>query len=282
MPCADPTVLGQSFAILEQELQAHAEIRLHLGKTQVWNRGGVTPDGVDELQRRARRLKPEAVVWKGDPQLPEEQQGVRVLGVPVGRGELVRVFLEKKNKEHDTLFQRIPWLNDPQSAWLLLLMCASTRANFWLRSVHPDLTEAFALQHANVWTCLDTILGSPSVPGMAKVLASLSFSVGGLGLSSAHRNRESAHWASWADCLRTGHDRHPDIAETMIAQLPSVVSRVSRTVANWLRMRALRFLLGGNWQKHQQRGWRTPNPVRLNMGGNRRRRGWWNRASFTL
>ena len=215
-----PDRVGAIFAILEQELQAHAEIRLHLGKTQVWNRGGVTPDGVDELQRRARLLKPEAVVWKGDPQLPEEQQGVRVLGVPIGRGEFVRVFLEKKNKDHETLFQRIPWLNDPQSAWLLLLMCASTRANFWLISVHPDLTDAFALQHdANVWTCLDTILGSPSAPGMAKVLASLSFSVGGLGLSSAHRNRESAHWASWAVCLRMVHDRHPDVAETMIAQL---------------------------------------------------------------
>ena len=78
-----PDRVGAIFAILEQELQAHAEIRLHLGETQVWNRGGVTPDGVDELQRRARLLKPEAVVWKGDPQLPEEQQGVRVLGVPL-------------------------------------------------------------------------------------------------------------------------------------------------------------------------------------------------------
>ena len=128
-------------------------------------------------------------------------------------------FLEKKNKE--TLFQRIPWLSDPQSAWLLLLMCASTRANFWLRSVHPDLTEAFALQHdANVWTCLDTILGSPSAPGMAKVLASLSFSVGGLGLSSAHRNIGKVPTGpAGADCLRMVHDRHPDIAETMIAQL---------------------------------------------------------------
>ena len=47
-------------------------------------------------------------------------------------------------------------------------------------------------------------------------------------------------------------------------------------------MQALRFLLGGNWQKHQQRGWRTPNPISQNMGGNRGRRGWWNRASFTL
>ena len=38
-------------------------------------------------------------------------------------------------------------------------------------------------------------------------------------LSSAHRNRESAHWASWANCLRMVHDRHPDVAKTMIAQL---------------------------------------------------------------
>ena len=73
-----PDRVGAVFAILEQELQAHAEIRLHLGKTQVWNRGGVTPDGVDELQRRARRLRLEVVVWKGDPQLLEEQQEVRV------------------------------------------------------------------------------------------------------------------------------------------------------------------------------------------------------------
>ena len=81
------------------------------GNTWVKPRCGT--DGIDELQRRARRLKPEAVMWKGDPQLPEEQQGVRVLGVPIGRGEFVRVFLEKKNKDYETLFQRIPWLNDP-------------------------------------------------------------------------------------------------------------------------------------------------------------------------
>ena len=31
---------------------------------------------------------------------------------------------------------------------------------------------------------------------MAKILASLSLSSGGLGLSSAHRNWEGAHWVS--------------------------------------------------------------------------------------
>ena len=218
----------------------------------------------------SRRLKPEAVVWKGDPQLQEEQQGVWVLGVPLGRGEFVRVFLEKKNKEHETLFQRIPWLNDPQSAWLLLLMCASTRANLWLRSVHLDLTEAFAPQHdANVRTCLDTIFGSPSAPGVAKVLASLSFSLGGLGLSSAHRNREGSHWASWDDCLCMVHDRHLDTAEIMITQLEvgpigggSFLEGIGRNASS----------AGG--------GPRTGSSP--SVGGNRGRRGWWNRASFTL
>ena len=35
-----PDRVGAIFAILQQELQTHAEIRLHLGKLQVWNRGG--------------------------------------------------------------------------------------------------------------------------------------------------------------------------------------------------------------------------------------------------
>ena len=40
----------------------------------------------------------------------------------------------------------------------LLLMCASTRANYWLRCVRPDLAEAFAHRHdASVWECLRQI-----------------------------------------------------------------------------------------------------------------------------
>ena len=37
-----------------------------------------------------------------------------------------------------------PAVEDPQEVWLLLLMCASTRANFWLRGVQPDWTSIFA------------------------------------------------------------------------------------------------------------------------------------------
>ena len=62
------------------------------------------PHRLAELTAAARRVKPDAVVWRGDAQLPVQSQGVRV--------------------------PRIPAVEDLQSGWLLLLMCGATRANF--------------------------------------------------------------------------------------------------------------------------------------------------------
>ena len=115
--------------IIGEELARHAQVSIHHGKT-VWNRGGVTPPGVEELTRLARLVKPEAVVWSCDTQLPATQQGVVILGVPIGSPDFVRQQLVDKSAEQDLLFQRIPLLEDTQACWLLLLMCAATRANF--------------------------------------------------------------------------------------------------------------------------------------------------------
>ena len=129
-------------------------VNIHYGKTQVWNRGGVAPEVIDEFTRLARLVKPEAVVWRGDTQLPVEGQGVRLLGVPIG-SPCVRQQLEDKSAEQDLLFHRIPLMEDTQVCWLLLFMCAATRANFWLRAVHPDQSESFAVRHdSNVWRCM--------------------------------------------------------------------------------------------------------------------------------
>ena len=123
---------------MDEELWTNAQIRLHHGKTQVWNRGGVEPNGMPELTRAARSVKPDAVVWRGDPGLPLSQEGLKVLGIPIGQPAFVSDFLERKSREKQTLFQRIPAVNDPQAAFLLLLMCGSTRANFWMRAVRPE------------------------------------------------------------------------------------------------------------------------------------------------
>ena len=108
----------------EEELMAHANISLHLGKTQVWNRSGVVPAGIEEISRAARLVKPDAIVWRGDEELPLAQQGIRVLGAPIGRTEFVVAHLEGKTREHEVLFQRILAVKDTQACWLLLLMCA--------------------------------------------------------------------------------------------------------------------------------------------------------------
>ena len=81
--CLDDThavCLLERCGAVQQELQSHAEIQLHHG-----NRGGVVPSGIEELTRMARHVKPEAVVWRGDLELTLSQQGMRVLGVPVGQ-----------------------------------------------------------------------------------------------------------------------------------------------------------------------------------------------------
>ena len=140
------------------------------GKTQVWNRGSVIFQGMETLTNLAQLTRPGAVVWRGDDGLPPSQQGIKILGIPVGQPEYVRQFLEEKSDEHRTLFQRITIVEDPQAGWLLLLMCASTRANYWLRGVQPEWTSTFADTHdAHVWEYLRRILNSHGVGSAASL-----------------------------------------------------------------------------------------------------------------
>ena len=104
--------------------------------------------------------------------------------------DFVRQQLEDKSAEPDLLFHRIPLMKDTQACWLLLLMCAATRANFWLRAVHPDQSESFAVRHdTNVWRCMRAVLGVEGVSGTAQEVSQLPFSLGGLSLTSAVRSR---------------------------------------------------------------------------------------------
>ena len=146
---------------------------------------------------------------------------MKVLGTPIGQPEFVQEFLAKKSREHTRpCLERIPLVEDLQSSWLLLLMCGATRANFWLRTVRPDLAESFAVRHdARVWQCVQHLLGVVDTPSASQTIAFLPFWLGGLGLASAVRGRAAAHWASWADCLRMVRKRHPSVADTMVLGL---------------------------------------------------------------
>ena len=134
---------------LREELWRHAGIRVHNGKTQLWNRSGRRPAGADEMEAEARQVDPLARVWRGCAGLPAEERGVEVLGTPLGSLEFVQARLRAKLSEHESLLERIPAVPDLQSAWVLLSYCAAARANYALRSIRPELTEEFAGEHGN-------------------------------------------------------------------------------------------------------------------------------------
>ena len=75
--------------ILRQELWRQCRISLNNGKTRLWNRAGFF-----SREDAARMDDPETMVWKGNPELHLCQQEIKILGVPVGRKELVEHELE--------------------------------------------------------------------------------------------------------------------------------------------------------------------------------------------
>ena len=115
----------------EHHLFEKTGVRLNMGKTKVFNHAGVKPQGVDELQK----TEPNAErVWVGDHTLPAEEQGVLVLGSPVGTVAYAEQWGKKKLGEELQLLDLLPLLPDLQCAWVLLLFCAAPRANYHLRS----------------------------------------------------------------------------------------------------------------------------------------------------
>ena len=206
-----PERVGEVHALLEGALWTTAEIRVHQGKTQLWNRVGENPRGWESLQRAVLAEDETAIVWRGSEELPAHQRGIKVLGTPLGHPDFVQAHLDKLTAQHQIHPGR----------WLLLVHCAAARANYIARVVAPLAAEQFCNTHdMGLWFCLCSILQIP-VEQEADVrgAASMPLVLGGAGLRSALWVREPAHWSSWMDCLPTIHKRHPVVANQLVDEL---------------------------------------------------------------
>ena len=167
----------------------------------------------------ARETDRTARVWRGS-EVPEDEQGMKVLGTPLGHPQFVRRFLSQLSEKHEVLL-RIPRLDDVQSAWLLLAYCAAARANYSLRCVEPQDVEFFARTHDfQMRQCLSSILqvNLEEADQETQDSVTLPLSLGGLGFRSALR-KSKAYWVSWADCLGMISERHPEVAQLMVDEL---------------------------------------------------------------
>ena len=88
---------------IEQELRTHTGIEVHQVETQLWNKAGVTPAGSEILTAAAKVANPTAIVWRGDLELPPEEQGVKILGTPLGHPSFVRSQLATLSAKHEQL-----------------------------------------------------------------------------------------------------------------------------------------------------------------------------------
>ena len=114
--------------MLGTALQEQAGIKVHSGKTRVWNKAGIHP--CDDLG-------PD--VWCKD--------GVKILGTPVG--------LEAR------LWAALAWVPNLQCAWQILLQCAGPRCHHFLRTIPPQQSAKYTDNHdKGMMEVVQTVLGS--------------------------------------------------------------------------------------------------------------------------
>ena len=127
------TTRDRARAAFDEVTSAVAElagVRPHLGKLRAWSRaGGTAPPGLEGFGDEGDPA------WRGD--LPPELNGLVVLGTPLGTDAYAAEHGRKRLREEQRLLDCLPKL-DLQSAWLLLLYCATPRANRQFRCVPPS------------------------------------------------------------------------------------------------------------------------------------------------
>jgi hypothetical protein len=101
-----PNRVRPVYDLLSHHLFTSAHIRLNAGKARVWNANGVPPPGIAPLGPN---------VWVGNQALPAEEQGLMILGTPVGSSQYQQHQLAHLRTQHDQLLQRIPELEDLQA-----------------------------------------------------------------------------------------------------------------------------------------------------------------------
>ena len=203
---------AEAFEDVAGSVKRHAGVQSHLGKLRAWCRGGgPAPPELQDISAEA---------WTAD--LPEEQNGLVILGTPLGKSAFVEAHARRRLEIEERLLRELPGMKDPQKAWVLLSQSAVPRANHTLRTLPPTVSVAYAQAHDDaLWLAFNRIFGAEEHRHdvRARALATLPGRLGGMGLRSALRTAEAAFWAAWVDALPVIASKVPDLAERIVTEL---------------------------------------------------------------
>ena len=165
--------------LLAEALREHVGIQFNASKSRMWNRTAAHPVGIEDLG-------PD--VWNED--------GVNILGTPVGSDRFVEAVTEERLTGEGKLWVALPWVP-------ALPLCVAALAQVCREPLPPHPPHDASCQSAQyaaghgmeMRRAMGNVLGS--VPGTAEQRASADW----LGLRSAVRTAPPAFWASWAGAL---------------------------------------------------------------------------------
>jgi hypothetical protein len=204
---ADRSNAAEAFRVTTQNITEMAGVRTHMGKLKVWSaHGGLVPPGLPVES------------WICNDTVEDNQNGIKVLGSPIGTDAYIRDFCSKRVEEKENPFLvALAELSDPQVAWVLARYCAEPRFNHLLRTVPPTLVGDGAERHdAGLRKLAAAILRVPVSSlerGPASFLISLPGRHGGCGLRLATRTAVAAYWGGWASALPLLFKRFSSIVE---------------------------------------------------------------------
>jgi len=166
----------EAFEVVTESVHRHAGVKTNLGKLKVWSRGGGdAPEGLESA-------------WQGGKD--DCENGLVVLGIPLGPKAFVEAFAEERLRKEGQLLDELPKLGDLQCAWVLLSQSAVPRAGHTVRILPPTSSQMYEEKHdAAVWKTFCKVFGVGTLENdkLAKDVATLPGPLDGMGLRAAVR-----------------------------------------------------------------------------------------------
>lgn len=234
-------VLRQLLHLRQAAAELHSGLHINVRKSLVWGLGAAATTGTD-LRQLAMELGFHEL------QVVPEDQGVVVLGVPVGPAAMVR---DHHTHHFETqirpLLKNLHRIGSTQLLMLLLRYCAVPKLNHILRTTETELlTSVLDGLDDEVTATLRAMVDEP-LTGNMRTIASLPFRMGGLGLTRAKDVAGVALMASVAAAVpaleelpafqylmakvatpgTTAQQSTPEATATQQATLPTVASAAS-------------------------------------------------------